>query len=316
MVPPGAPITIRLTVAQDGASDSDAFDLVLTDNLPPGLTFVGGLAHTAGLAPSALTEAAGTVRATWDSFPIGASSSIEFQVALEDLPAGTSVRNEAALEWTSLPDDDVSSPYALSLHNAFSTERRYDPTTGADFYRVLASASVSTPALPATGFAPGRRTALAAPPEAGSYQAMDGVRLIIPELEVDVAVVGVPTDEGGWDLSWLGSRAGYLYGTAYPTVPGNSAVTAHVYLPNGRPGPFVHLADLSWDDEIIVIVNGLEHVYRVRQVLRVAPDDLSVLRHEEYSWLTLITCQGFDEARDSYRWRVAVRAVLVQIRSP
>ncbi len=96
---------------------------------------------------------------------------------------------------------------------------------------------------------------------------------------------------------------------------GNSAVTAHVSLPNGRPGPFARLADLGWDDEVIVIVNGLEHVYRVREVLRVAPDDLSILRHEEYSWLTLITCQGYDEARQAYRWRVAVRAVLVEVRS-
>ncbi len=315
VVPPGAPITIRLTVTQDGSSDSDAFDLVLTDSLPPGLTFLGGLAHTAGLAPSTLAEAAGTVRAGWDSFPVGASSTIEFQAALEDLPAGTSVRNEAALEWTSLADDDVSTPFALSVHNAFSTERRYDPSTGADFYRVLASASISTPTLPATGFAPGGRTALPEPPEAAGYQAMEGVRLIIPPLGEDVPVVGVPTDEQGWDLSWLGSRAGYLYGTAYPTVAGNSAVTAHVSLPNGRPGPFARLADLGWDDEVIVIVNGLEHVYRVREVLRVAPDDLSILRHEEYSWLTLITCQGYDEARQAYRWRVAVRAVLVEVRS-
>jgi LPXTG-site transpeptidase (sortase) family protein len=145
---------------------------------------------------------------------------------------------------------------------------------------------------------------------------MDGVRLIIAELGVDVPVVGVPTDETGWDLAWLGNRAGYLYGTAYPTVAGNSAVTAHVYLPNGRPGPFVRLSQLAWDDEIIVVVNGLEHIYRVRQVLRVAPEDLSVLRHEDYPWLTLITCQGFDESGDVYRWRVAVRAVLVEIRSP
>jgi len=142
------------------------------------------------------------------------------------------------------------------------------------------------------------------------------VRLIIPALDVDVPVVGVPTDDQGWDLSWLGARAGYLHGTAYPTVPGNSALTAHVYLPDGRPGPFVRLATLGWDDEIIVVLNGLEHIFRVRQVLRVGPDDLSVLQHEEYSWLTLITCQGFDQARDAYRWRVAVRAVLVEVHSP
>jgi len=316
VAPPGAPITIRLTVGQAAASDSDAFDLLLTDSLPAGLTFVGGLVHTAGLAPTALSESAGVIQARWDVFPLGSSSTIEFQAALGNLPAGTRVRNEAALEWTSLPDDDVTSPFALSPYNEFSTERRYDPTTGADFYRVVAAATVGTPALPATGFAPGRVTAQSAPPGTGEYQPMDGVRLVIPALGVDVPVVGVPTDDQGWDLSWLGARAGYLHGTAYPTVPGNSALTAHVYLPDGRPGPFVRLATLGWDDEIIVVLNGLEHIFRVRQVLRVGPDDLSVLQHEEYSWLTLITCQGFDQARDAYRWRVAVRAVLVEVHSP
>jgi len=78
------------------------------------------------------------------------SLTIEFQVALDPLPAGTRVHNQAALEWTSLPDDNVSAPYSLSPHNALSTERRYDPATGADFYQVVASATVSTPALPAT----------------------------------------------------------------------------------------------------------------------------------------------------------------------
>ena len=316
VAPPGAPITFTLTLGQAPSSDSDAFDLVLADVLPPGLTYVGGLAHTAGMAPTTLGEAAGTITATWDTFPLGSSSTIEFQVALDPLPAGTSVRNEVSLEWTSLPDDTVSLPFSLSPYNALSTERRYDPATPADVYQVVASATVSVPALPATGFAPGRRTELPAPTAAPWYETLSGVRLIIPALDVDVPVVGVPTGEQGWDLTWLWDRAGYLHGTAYPTVPGNSALTAHVYLPDGRPGPFVHLADLGWDDEIVVVVNGLEHVYRVRQVLRVRPDDLSVLRHEDYSWVTLITCQGYDEARDQYRWRVAVRAVLVAVRQP
>ncbi len=40
--------------------------------------------------------------------------------------------------------------------------------------------------------------------------------------------------------------------------------------------------------------------------------DRSILWHEGCFWLTLITCQGYDETRDSYRWRLAVRAVLVE----
>ncbi len=46
---------------------------------------------------------------------------------------------------------------------------------------------------------------------------------------------------------------------------------------------------------------------------RVLPEDLSVLRHEELDWLTLITCEGFDEQSDSYLRRVVARAVLVEV---
>jgi sortase (surface protein transpeptidase) len=58
---------------------------------------------------------------------------------------------------------------------------------------------------------------------------------------------------------------------------------------------------------------GPSHVYEIRSVDLVAPDDLEVFRHEEQSWLTLITCQGYDEAQNTYRQRVAARAVLVAI---
>ena len=48
-------------------------------------------------------------------------------------------------------------------------------------------------------------------------------------------------------------------------------------------------------------------------ILHYQTDDLSPFRHETLDWLTLLTCQGYDEAQDAYRWRVAVRAVLVGV---
>ena len=35
---------------------------------------------------------------------------------------------------------------------------------------------------------------------------------------------------------------------------------------------------------------------------------------EDYPWLTLITYKGYDQEGDSYRWRVIVRAVQVDVR--
>jgi LPXTG-site transpeptidase (sortase) family protein len=138
--------------------------------------------------------------------------------------------------------------------------------------------------------------------------------LDIPTLDVLVPIVGVPMGEREWDLTWLWNRAGYLEGTAFPTRPGNTALTAHVYLPSGEPGPFAGLANLHWGDIVVLNAYGQRYVYEVRQVRYVLPRDLSVLRHEAYDWLTLITCAGYDQLNDRYLSRVVVRAVLVEIR--
>jgi sortase (surface protein transpeptidase) len=45
----------------------------------------------------------------------------------------------------------------------------------------------------------------------------------------------------------------------------------------------------------------------------VLPDQFNALRHETLSWVTLVTCQGYDEISGKYRWRRIVRAVLVAI---
>jgi LPXTG-site transpeptidase (sortase) family protein len=143
---------------------------------------------------------------------------------------------------------------------------------------------------------------------------MQNMRVEIPRINVDVSVMGVPFGgPSGWDLTWLGSNAGYLAGTAYPGWEGNSALTGHVYLPNGQPGPFVNLHTLVWGDQIILHANGERYVYEVRQVLRTWAGDLSPLAHEDQAWLTLLTCQGYNEDTDAYIWRIAVRAVLVEV---
>jgi LPXTG-site transpeptidase (sortase) family protein len=127
--------------------------------------------------------------------------------------------------------------------------------------------------------------------------------------------VGVPQTADGWDVSWLGDQAGWLNGTAFPTNAGNSVLSAHVYDAYGRPGPFVHLGALQWGDQLIVHAFGQMYIYAVRESTLVAPGAVSsAIRHEEYPWLTLITCRDYDEASNSYRTRVVVRAVQVAIK--
>jgi len=61
---------------------------------------------------------------------------------------------------------------------------------------------------------------------------------------------------------------------------------------------------------------GQQYVYAVREIqTKVKPADMSVVtKHEDRAWLTLVTCQGYDLQTGEFRWRTAVRAVLVEVK--
>jgi LPXTG-site transpeptidase (sortase) family protein len=167
--------------------------------------------------------------------------------------------------------------------------------------------------LPATGFPPGLKSALPAQPAALAYNEYGQIRLEIPALGEEMTIVGVPQSGNGWDVRWLGENAGYLEGTAFPTWAGNTGLAAHAILADGNPGPFFALQSLKWGDLIIIHAWGQRYIYEVRQNSLISPRQTNVLGHEQLSWLTLVTCQGYDEAGDSYRWRRVVRAVFTAI---
>ncbi|NLG95986.1 MAG: sortase, partial [Chloroflexi bacterium] len=168
--------------------------------------------------------------------------------------------------------------------------------------------------LPRTGFAPNMASHLPPQPAEKAYQQVGEMRLEIPALGVNVPVVGVPLTDGQWDVTWLGQNAGYLAGTSFPTWQGNAVITAHVYDANGLPGPFVNLKQLKWGDKILLHAFGSVYEYEVRTARRVQPDDLSIMETQKGTWVTLVTCESYDEASDSYRYRFAVQAVLMQVR--
>ena len=170
------------------------------------------------------------------------------------------------------------------------------------------------PRTPETGFAPGVVTSIPDQSAEYTYQPLGNTWIEVPALAVRTSIVGIPIVEDEWDVTWLSGQAGWLQGTAFPSFSGNSVITGHVYLPSGIQGPFINLSQLSWDDKIIVHAFGTQYIYQVRSNKVVKPDDPGILRHEEYSWLTLVTCKGYNEWTDSYNYRVVVRAVLVDIK--
>jgi LPXTG-site transpeptidase (sortase) family protein len=118
---------------------------------------------------------------------------------------------------------------------------------------------------------------------------------------------------GGWDVTWLAGQAGYLEGTAFLTLPGTTALAAHAVEATGLPGPFASLESLAYGESIVILSGGSAYTYEVRENLLASPDDLSPLRHEEYDWLTLITCEAYDPFSESYGYRLVVRAVLIAV---
>ena len=182
---------------------------------------------------------------------------------------------------------------------------------------VTPSPPPASAALPDTGFAPNRITSLSDQSASTTYTALGSIWLEIPSQNVKTNIVGVPKSGNSWDVTWLGDDIGWLSDTAFPTWEGNSVITGHVYNANGLPGPFMNLKNLKYGDRIIVHLYGQKYVFEVQASRLVNPGINSyAFQHlEDSSYLTLITCQGYDEQSEFYRFRRIVRAVLVSVQS-
>jgi len=200
---------------------------------------------------------------------------------------------------------------ALNELNNGASDYTFNFVVGAPTTTTTTSASL----LPATGFAPNRLTSLQPQPANLAYTSMGDIWLEIPSLNVKTDIVGVPKANGSWSVDWLGKDTGWLNGTAFPTWEGNSVITGHVYNASGLPGPFANLKNLKYGDQIIVHLYGQKYIFEVTKTTLVTPSVTSfAYRHlEDASYLTLITCQGYDEKSDTYLYRQVVRAVLVNV---
>jgi LPXTG-site transpeptidase (sortase) family protein len=174
-------------------------------------------------------------------------------------------------------------------------------------------AASSTSTLPKTGFPQDKITALPIQTADKAYAATD-LWLEIPKLNLKMSIVGVPQSKDGWDVTWLDKNAGWLNGTAFPTWQGNSVLTAHVWDALNRPGPFARLKELKYGDQVKIHAFGQVFTYELRETTIISPTNTSaMLKHEEQTWLTLITCEDYKELTQQYLNRRMVRAVLVNV---
>lgn len=168
-------------------------------------------------------------------------------------------------------------------------------------------------AVPATGFPQGELTSLPFQPADRTYTATS-LWIEIPSIGVKMKIVGVPQTKDGWDVTWLNRDAGWLNGSAFPTWSGNSVITGHVWDAYNKPGPFTNLKDLKYGDQVKVHAFDQVFIYEIRESSLISPSNIvSMLKHEEKSWLTLVTCDTYNETNKTYKYRRLVRAVLISV---
>jgi LPXTG-site transpeptidase (sortase) family protein len=168
--------------------------------------------------------------------------------------------------------------------------------------------------IPVTGFAPDQVTLLPIQPAKEAYKTLDEIRVEIPTLGINFPIVGVSLSGNNWNLTWLKDSVGYLEGSAYPTFNGNSVLTAHVIDANNNLGPFSDIKGMHSNDKIYIHAYGKIYIYQVQENRKISSANLSaVFKHEEYSWVTLVTCEDYDAKSGVYKYRRMVRAILISV---
>jgi LPXTG-site transpeptidase (sortase) family protein len=311
VVTPGTHINFTLKLKHMPNSQAPAFSVTLANQLPAGLTYVRGTLRIVSGPPGGVIDdsAAPLLQVTWPTFSQSDTAEITFQVIYN---GPGSVNNVATVQWSSV---SAASGGPQSGYNNNSTPRGYDPNDQTiNDYGDQNGIEITRPSdLPVTGFAPDQVTLLPEQPADRSYHAEPDLWLEIPSLSLKMPITGVPLSEDGWDLTWLGSQAGYLEGTTFPGRVGVTGVTGHVTLSNGKSGPFARLGGLRWGDTIILHANGERYTFSVRTNRTVGPKDMSAFQNDGYTWLALITCKNYDEKLNAYQNRVVVRAILTKV---
>ena len=230
-------------------------------------------------------------------------------------PTSTATQTATATHTATTTSTATPTPTATPTRTATQTATATRTATPTSTATPTPTATTVPAVLPETGFSHRHVTVLSAQPAEKAYADLGNLWLEVPRLNLQMPIVGVPQVDGEWDVSWLGDQAGWLQGSAFPTWSGNSVLTGHVWNAFNLPGPFQELGTLQYSDKVIVHAWGAEYIYEVRSIKFVLPSNVdAMMKHEDKSWVTLVTCQGYDEATDTYEYRILVRSVLVEVK--
>jgi LPXTG-site transpeptidase (sortase) family protein len=116
------------------------------------------------------------------------------------------------------------------------------------------------------------------------------LRIVIPKLGIDIAIVEAPLVQGSWEVSQRNANHGE--GSAYPGQKGNMVIFAHA-----RIHLFLPLHAISKNDDIYVLTDKKWYVYSVNDIIQVVPTQTTLINPTSDERLTLFTCSGFSDEK-------------------
>lgn len=116
------------------------------------------------------------------------------------------------------------------------------------------------------------------------------IRIIIPGVEVDVAVREAPVVNGYWQV--FADTAGFGSGSSYPQENGNTVIFAHA-----REYLFLPLKQATVGQNIYVMTKSGWFVYQIKTIKEVVPSQKEVISPTTDATLTLYTCSGFSDSK-------------------
>lgn len=144
----------------------------------------------------------------------------------------------------------------------------------------------------------------------GTLDAGNRPRLGISAIGLSRRVVEFPLTSDSWAIRPWEKNIGHLAGTGWFDNPGNIVLAGHSTLPNGKPGTFYHLDQVSVGSTITLFDGSANREYSVTDIRTVSEYDLSVTLPTSDDRLTLITCDisSYNPDTQEYANRLVVTA--------
>jgi LPXTG-site transpeptidase (sortase) family protein len=113
-----------------------------------------------------------------------------------------------------------------------------------------------------------------------------------------------------WAIDPWERGIGHLEQTGWFDNPTNIVLAGHSTMPNGKPGVFAALDNLSLGQEIVLFDGNADRHYQVSDIRIVPVDDISVVMPTDHERLTLITCEisSYNTSIQGYTQRLVVIA--------